>query len=221
MGGRARSGPRPRGDRVLLRAGLDRRAARWSRSRNRCSIGFSAQTSRAPDEVLWRMDHLGRECTVQTAAINAAMAGCCPSTSRSVLAAWDAVMRDRAAKGGGWQSTSGPAPLIIVNGPIRSRARVQLHPGGIFAAGFRPNATIPRALGLMLRNAFGVDPDAAATRGSPVAERSASARTRRRARGSRSPPRWAWSRARTPSRPPSLAPTSSSTTGTPRTPSSS
>ena len=31
---------------------------------------FLAETDRAPDEVLWRMDHLGRECTVQTAAIN-------------------------------------------------------------------------------------------------------------------------------------------------------
>ncbi len=24
-----------------------------------------------------------------------------------------------AARGGGWQSTSGPAPMIVVNGPVR------------------------------------------------------------------------------------------------------
>jgi hypothetical protein len=118
---------------------------------------FLAHTSRSPDEVLWRMDHLGTECTVQTAAINAAMAGCRPEYFPVVLAAWDAVMRDRAAKGGGWQSTSGPAPLIVVNGPIRHELGLNCT-GGIFAAGFRPNATIPRALGLMLRNAFGVVP---------------------------------------------------------------
>ena len=118
---------------------------------------FLAQTSRNPDEVLWRMDHLGRECTVQTAAINAAMAGCLPEYFPVVLAAWDAVMRDRAAKGGGWQSTSGPAPLIVINGPIRAELGINCT-GGVFAAGFRPNATIPRALGLMLRNAFGVVP---------------------------------------------------------------
>jgi hypothetical protein len=118
---------------------------------------FLAQTSRAPDEVLWRMDHLGRECTVHTAAINAAMAGCRPEYFPIVLAAWDAVMRDRAAKGGGWQSTSGPAPLIVINGPIRGELGLNCT-GGIFAGGFRPNATIPRALGLMLRNAFGVVP---------------------------------------------------------------
>jgi hypothetical protein len=118
---------------------------------------FLACTSRPPDEVLWRMDHLGRECTVQTAAINAAMAGCLPEYFPIVLAAWDAVMLDRAAKGGGWQSTSGPAPLIVVNGPIRHELGFNCT-GGVFAGGFRPNATIPRALGLMLRNAFGVQP---------------------------------------------------------------
>jgi hypothetical protein len=118
---------------------------------------FLAATGRDPDEVLWRMDHLDRECTVRTAAINAAMAGCLPEYFPIVLAAWDAVMRDRAAKGGGWQSTSGPAPLIVINGPIRGELGIN-STGGIFAAGFRPNATIPRALGLMLRNAFGVVP---------------------------------------------------------------
>jgi len=118
---------------------------------------FLAHTSRPADEVLWRMDHLGTECTVQTAAINAAMAGCRPEYFPVVLAAWDAVMLDRAAKGGGWQSTSGPAPLIVVNGPIRHELGLNCT-GGIFAGGFRPNATIPRALGLMMRNAFGVVP---------------------------------------------------------------
>ena len=118
---------------------------------------FLATTRRSPDEVLWRMDHLSRECTVRTAAINAAMAGCLPEYFPIVLGAWDAVMRDRAAKGGGWQSTSGPAPLIVINGPIRGELGIN-SAGGNFAAGFRPNVTIPRALGLMLRNAFGVVP---------------------------------------------------------------
>lgn len=118
---------------------------------------FLATTSRSPDEVLWRMDHLDRECTVQTAAINAAMAGCLPEYFPVVLAAWDAVMRDRAAKGGGWQSTSGPAPMIVLNGPVRAELGVN-STGGVFAAGFRANATIPRAIGLMIRNAFGLQP---------------------------------------------------------------
>jgi len=118
---------------------------------------FLAQTTRAPEEVLWRMEHLDRELTVELAAINAAMAGCLPEHFPVVLAAWEAVMRDRAARGGGWQSTSGPAPLIIVNGPIRHELQFNCT-GGIFAGGFRANATVPRALGLIIRNAFGLHP---------------------------------------------------------------
>ena len=118
---------------------------------------FLEQTTRPPEEALWRMDHLGTECTVETAAINAAMAGCLPEYFPVVLAAWEAVMGDRAARGGGWQSTSGPAPLIVVNGPIRQELGFN-STGGVFAGGFRPNATIPRAIGLMIRNAFRLQP---------------------------------------------------------------
>jgi hypothetical protein len=118
---------------------------------------FLAQTARDPDEVIGRMEHLGRHCTVRLAAINAAMAGCRPEYFPVVLAAWDALMRERAAQGGGWQSTSGPAPLIVVNGPVRYRLGFNSG-GGVFGPGFRPNATVARAIGLIVRNAFGVQP---------------------------------------------------------------
>ena len=118
---------------------------------------FLAETDRSPDEVIGRMDNLGRTCTVELAAVNAAMAGCLPAYFPVVLAAWEAVMRDRAAKGGAWQSTSGPAPLIIVNGPVREELGFNSS-GGAFGPGFRPNATVPRAIGLIVRNAFGIRP---------------------------------------------------------------
>jgi hypothetical protein len=118
---------------------------------------FLAHTGRAPDEVIGKMEHLGRECTVELAAINAAMAGCRPDHFPVVLAAWDALMRDRAARGGGWQSTSGPAPLIVVNGRVRSDLGFN-STGGVFGPGFRANATVARAIGLIVRNAFGVHP---------------------------------------------------------------
>jgi hypothetical protein len=82
---------------------------------------FLAQTSRPADEVVAAMPHLGRECTVELAAVNAALAGCRPEYFPVVLAAWEALGRERAVVGGGWQSTSGPAPLIVVNGAIRQR----------------------------------------------------------------------------------------------------
>jgi hypothetical protein len=53
---------------------------------------------------------------------------------------------ERAARGGGWQSTSGPAPMIVVNGPVRHELGFNTG-GGAFGPGFRPNATIPRAIG--------------------------------------------------------------------------
>ncbi len=80
---------------------------------------FLATTTRAPDEVIGELEQVGRNCTVYLAAVNAAMAGCRPEYFPVVLAAFEALMRERAARGGGWQSTSGPAPMIVVNGPIR------------------------------------------------------------------------------------------------------
>jgi len=118
---------------------------------------FLAQTARRPDEVLGRQEHLGRECTVLLAAVNAAMAGCRPEYFPVVLAAFDALMRHPIAQAGGWQSTSGPGAMIVVNGPVRSRIGLN-SAGGVFGPGFRANATIPRAIGLMIRNAFGIEP---------------------------------------------------------------
>jgi hypothetical protein len=118
---------------------------------------FLATTSRDPDEVIGSLEQVGRDCTVYLAAVNAAMAGCKPEYFPVVLAAFDALMRERAARGGGFQSTSGPAPLIIVNGPIRQELGFNTA-GGAFGPGFRPNMTIPRAIGLMVRNAFGIHP---------------------------------------------------------------
>jgi hypothetical protein len=118
---------------------------------------FLATTDRAPEEVIGRLPQLDREVTVELAAINAVMAGCEPAYFPVVLAAWDALMQERATAGGGWQSTSGPAPLIVVNGPVRAELGFN-STGGVFGPGFRANATVARAIGLIVRNAFGVHP---------------------------------------------------------------
>ena len=118
---------------------------------------FLATTDSGPDEIIGSLEQVGRDCTVYLAAVNAAMAGCKPEYFPVVLAAFEALMRERAARGGGFQSTSGPAPLIVVNGPIRQQLGFNTA-GGAFGPGFRPNMTIPRAIGLMVRNAFGIHP---------------------------------------------------------------
>ena len=118
---------------------------------------FLATTDKDPGEIIGSLEQLGRDCTVYLAAVNAAMAGCKPEYFPVVLAAFEALMRERAARGGGFQSTSGPAPLIVVNGPIRQQLGFNTA-GGAFGPGFRPNMTIPRAIGLIVRNAFGIHP---------------------------------------------------------------
>ncbi|TNC23592.1 hypothetical protein [Amycolatopsis alkalitolerans] len=118
---------------------------------------FLAATPRARDEVVAAVPHLDRECTVEQAAVNAAMAGCRPEYFPVVLAAWDALMAQPVVTGGGWQSTSGPAPLIIVNGPVRAELGIN-STGGVLGPGFRANATIARSIGLVVRNVLGIRP---------------------------------------------------------------
>lgn len=118
---------------------------------------FLATTPRDPDEVIAEVAHLGTRCTVEQAAVNAGMAGCRPEHFPVVLAAWDALMNQRIVTGGGWQSTSGPAPLLVVNGPIRAELGIN-STGGVLGPGFRANATIARAIGLVVRNVLGIRP---------------------------------------------------------------
>ncbi|MFY1637969.1 hypothetical protein ACN27F_32620 [Solwaraspora sp. WMMB335] len=118
---------------------------------------FLARTSRDPDEVLLTMPHLNRRCTVRLAAINAAMAGCLPEYMPVVLAAWDGFAKEPYPVRGIWQSTTGTAPLTIVNGPVRERIGLNSK-GNVFGSGFRANATIGRAIRLTAINVFGLHP---------------------------------------------------------------
>jgi hypothetical protein len=130
---------------------------------------FLAQTTHAPDAVLLAMPHLNRECTVRTAAINAAMAGCRPDYFPVVLAAWSALEAENYVTRGIWQSTTGTAAMLLVNGPVRDRIGLNSK-GNVFGSGFRANATIGRAIRLTAINAFGLRPGELdqATQGNPA-----------------------------------------------------
>jgi hypothetical protein len=130
---------------------------------------FLAQTDRAPDDVLLSMPQIGRSCTVRLAALNAAMAGCRPEYFPVVLAVWDSLRAEGYAGKGIWQSTTGTAPFILVNGPVREELGINSR-GNVFGSGFRANATIGRAIRLAAINAFGLRPHALdqATQGTPA-----------------------------------------------------
>ncbi len=130
---------------------------------------FLAQTSRDPADVVLAMPHLNRRCTVRLAAINAAMAGCRPEYFPVVLAAWESLGAEGYVTRGIWQSTTGTAPLLLVNGPVRERIGLNSK-GNVFGSGFRANATIGRAIRLTAINAFGLRPHQLdqATQGTPA-----------------------------------------------------
>lgn len=108
----------------------------------------------APDLVLGAIPERRRVVTAEKAAINAVMAGCRPEYFPVVLAALRAMLCPAFGLHGPAASTAGVAPLVIVNGPY-GRA-IGMHGGqNVFGPGNRANATIGRAVGLVLRNVCG------------------------------------------------------------------
>ena len=118
---------------------------------------FLETTRRSPDEVIWRMPQVYRSCTVKLAAINAVMAGCRPEYFPVVLAALEATVDEGWPGTGGWQSTTGGGPIHIVNGPVRDALGFN-STGNVFGPGFRPNATVGRAIRLIIMNVYGIRP---------------------------------------------------------------
>jgi hypothetical protein len=118
-----------------------------------------AGTRRSPAEVLGELPpNLGR-LTVEKVAINAVMAGCRPEYLPVVIGAAECACDPAFNLHGVATSTHFSAPLIVVNGPLR--ARVGLNAGfGVFGPGFRANATIGRALRLLMINIGGARPGA-------------------------------------------------------------
>jgi hypothetical protein len=95
-----------------------------------------------------------REASLEKIAINAVMAGCKPEYFPVVLAAVDAVLDEDCRLYGIQTATNNTAPLIIVNGPAVNKLGLNSR-GNVFGAGWRANATIGRALQLILRNIGG------------------------------------------------------------------
>jgi len=122
-----------------------------------------------PARVLGVMPPIWREASIEKLAVNAVMAGCEPAYFPVVVAAVKAVL-EPAFNLYGVQATTHPvAPLVIVSGSVA--AAIGMHSGaGLFGPGFRANATIGRALRLILINVGGGWPGRhdMATQGSPA-----------------------------------------------------
>jgi hypothetical protein len=114
-------------------------------------------TSRDPGELLGEMPPNYGRLTVQKAAVNAVMAGCLPAYLPVVLAAAECACDPAFNLHGVATSTHFSAPLIVVHGPIRARIGINSS-FGVFGPGFRANATVGRALRLLMINIGGAKP---------------------------------------------------------------
>ncbi|NNL66803.1 MAG: thioredoxin family protein [Myxococcales bacterium] len=114
-------------------------------------------TTRKPDEVVAEVPPDLVPCSVEKVAINAVLAGCKPEYLPVVLAAVEAACTDAFNMHGLLATTMPTAPVIVVNGPIRRR--IGMNAGiNVFGQGNRANATIGRALQLVVRNVGGGRP---------------------------------------------------------------
>jgi hypothetical protein len=108
-------------------------------------------TSRDPQEVVGIVPPALNSATVEKIAVNAVMAGCKPEYLPAVLAAVEAVLDECFALHGVLATTMVVGPVVVVNGPIRRQIGMN-GKGNALGQGNRANASIGRALQLVIRN---------------------------------------------------------------------
>jgi len=114
-------------------------------------------TTRDPGDVVAIVPPDLVECTVEKVAVNAVMAGCLPEHLPVVLAALEAACIEEFALHGLLATTYFSGPLVVVNGPVARR--IGMNSGvNALGQGNRANATIGRALQLVVRNVGGGRP---------------------------------------------------------------
>jgi len=127
-----------------------------------------AGTARDPQEIVAVIPPDLVPCTVEKVAVNAVMAGCRPEYLEVVLAAVEAACTDEFNMHGLLATTYFSSPVIIVNGPVTKA--IGMNSGvNALGQGNRANATIGRALQLVVRNVGGGRPGGVdrATLGNP------------------------------------------------------
>jgi hypothetical protein len=112
---------------------------------------------RPADELIALVPPNYGRATVEKVAVNAVMAGCRPEYLPVVIAAVEAVCDEKFDLHGVSATTNAPAPLVIVNGPVRQALDINCG-AGVFGPGWRANATIGRALRLVCVNLGGAVP---------------------------------------------------------------
>jgi hypothetical protein len=114
---------------------------RWMLAGTRCD----------PEEIIGDVPPAGEVMSVRDVAVHALMAGCRPEYLPVVIGAMRIILREEFNMGGVQCTMHGVAPLMIVNGPHAQKVGIN-GANGCFGPGFRANATIGRAVRLLLMN---------------------------------------------------------------------
>ena len=118
---------------------------------------FLEAASLRPSDVVITEPVRRRTITADKVAINAVLAGCRPEYMRVVVAALRAMSDPAFTLHGAITSTGGSATLLVVNGPIRRE--LGFNSGtNVFGPGWRANATVGRAIRLIILNCLGAQP---------------------------------------------------------------
>ncbi|CAN5483167.1 hypothetical protein BH18ACT1_BH18ACT1_00480 [soil metagenome] len=116
-----------------------------------------AGTTRGPQDVVAVVPPDLVECNVEKVAVNAVLAGCLPEHLPVVLTAVEAACTDEFNIHGLLATTWFSAPVVVVNGPITRAIGMNSGVNALWQ-GNRANATIGRALQLVIRNVGGGRP---------------------------------------------------------------
>lgn len=116
-----------------------------------------AGAARPADESLGTIPPRYGAATVEKVAINAVLAGCDPAYMPVLTAAVDAMTEEPFNLYGVNATTHPVAPLVVVNGPIVDDLNLN-YGYNVFGQGWRANATIGRAVRLLLLNVGGGRP---------------------------------------------------------------
>ena len=111
----------------------------------------------APDDLVATVRDRAVTITAEKAAINAVLAGCKPEYLSVVLAAVEGIADPAWNYHGPGTSTGGAGTLMVVNGPIATALDINAG-DNLFGPGWRANATIGRAVRLIMRNVCGSRP---------------------------------------------------------------
>ena len=109
------------------------------------------------DEVIGEVAGRNTVVVADKVAINAVMAGCRPEYLPVVVAAIKGLCHPDFAYHGPASSTGGSAMVLIVNGPVARRLAINSG-NNAFGQGHRPNATIGRAVRLIMMNVMNTRP---------------------------------------------------------------